>query len=96
MTPTIYFVRHGETDWNAKGGSGAAGYSLERTGQGAGRGGRRQARIVLDYAGLDYVASPMHRTRETMERLREAIFWTPRTTASTSASWNSPSAGGRA
>ena len=37
--------------------------------------------------------APMHRTRETMERLREAMgLWTPRTTASTSASWNSPSA----
>lgn len=72
MTPTLYFVRHGETDWNAEGRlQGQRDTKLNAR-------GRRQAdevgaflpTLVPDFATLDYVASPLSRTRETMERLR--------------------------
>lgn len=74
MSPTIYFVRHGETAWNAEGR-----LQGQRDTQLNDR-GRRQAdevgvflpRLVPDFADLDYVASPLQRTRETMERLRVA------------------------
>jgi broad specificity phosphatase PhoE len=80
VTPTIYFVRHGETDWNAEGRlQGQQDIPLNARGRvQAEEAGARLRGIVLDYAGLDYVASPMHRTRETMERLREAIFLDPK------------------
>ena len=72
MAPTIYFVRHGETDWNVEGRlQGQRDTPLNAL-------GRRQAdevggllkALVPDFATLDYVASPLSRTRETMERLR--------------------------
>jgi probable phosphoglycerate mutase len=72
VAPTIYFVRHGETDWNAEGRlQGQRDTSLNAL-------GRRQAdevgallkSLVPGPAALDYVASPLARTRETMERLR--------------------------
>jgi probable phosphoglycerate mutase len=78
-TPTIYFVRHGETDWNAQGRlQGQRDLPLNRL-------GRRQSEeaglvlrwLVADLGELDYVASPLMRTRETMERLRDAIGLDP-------------------
>ena len=71
---TLYFVRHGETDWNAEARlQGQRDVPLNDF-------GRVQAEEVADqlrrlvprYEDLDYVASPLSRTRETMERLREA------------------------
>jgi broad specificity phosphatase PhoE len=81
VTPTIYFVRHGETDWNAQGRlQGQQDIPLNARGRvQAEEAGARLRGLVLDYAGLDYVASPMHRTRETMERLRDAILLDPKT-----------------
>ncbi len=81
--PVIFYVRHGETDWNA-----------ERRLQGQhdiplNALGRRQAsacgeilrelfeRDGLDAAGFDYVASPLGRARETMERLRAGLALDP-------------------
>jgi len=80
VTPTIYFVRHGETDWNAEGRlQGQQDVPLNARGRvQAEEAGARLRGLVMDYAGLDYVASPMHRTRETMERLRETIFLDPK------------------
>jgi probable phosphoglycerate mutase len=72
---TIYFVRHGETDWNAAGRlQGQRDVPLNAVGE-------RQAAdvaIVLkgltsDVAVLDYVASPMARARRTMEIARAAM-----------------------
>jgi broad specificity phosphatase PhoE len=78
-TPTIYFVRHGETAWNAQGRlQGQRDLPLNRL-------GRRQSEeaaillraLVTDVTSLDFVASPLLRTRETMERLRDAIGLDP-------------------
>jgi probable phosphoglycerate mutase len=73
--PTIYFIRHGETDWNLEGRlQGQRDIPLNDLGRvQAEEAGRRLAGTVLNVPDLDYVASPMSRTRETMERMREAI-----------------------
>ncbi len=77
---TLYFIRHGETDWNLEGRlQGQKDIPLNDLGRvQAEEAGARLRGLAPDYAGLDYVASPMHRTRETMERLREAIFLDPK------------------
>jgi len=79
MAPTIYFVRHGETDWNAEGRlQGQADTDLNGTGRAqATRNGRRLGELVAEPATLDFVASPLRRTRETMELLRGALGLDP-------------------
>jgi probable phosphoglycerate mutase len=81
--PKLYFVRHGETDWN-----------LERRLQGQhdiplNALGREQAlrcgAILRDLLGrdgrhvsdFDYVSSPLGRARETMERIRSILELEP-------------------
>jgi probable phosphoglycerate mutase len=74
--PTIYYIRHGETEWNAEGRlQGVQDVPLNDL-------GRRQAtgagRILADLfardgrsaASLDFVASPLGRARQTMELVR--------------------------
>ncbi|MCB5175238.1 MULTISPECIES: histidine phosphatase family protein [Microvirga] len=73
--PTIYFIRHGETDWNLEGRlQGQKDIPLNELGQvQAEEAGRRLRTLVPNVEDLAYVSSPMARTRETMERLRKAI-----------------------
>lgn len=77
--PTIYFIRHGETDWNVEGRlQGQKDIPLNDLGRvQAEEAGRRLQALVPHVEDLDYVASPMGRTRETMELLREAIGLNP-------------------
>jgi probable phosphoglycerate mutase len=72
---TIYFIRHGETDWNAQGRlQGRQETDLNAR-------GRVQAVLaaqalrdqVADPSRLDFVSSPMVRTRQTMNILRETL-----------------------
>ncbi|MFZ4807915.1 MAG: histidine phosphatase family protein [Hyphomicrobiaceae bacterium] len=72
---TLYFVRHGETDWNAVGRyQGQSDIPLNDKGRGQAAGNGSTLRAYLpDPAALDFVASPLSRTRETMELLRRAI-----------------------
>ena len=74
VRPMLYFVRHGETDWNADGRlQGRRDVALNEAGRAqADALGRRLAGLVRACSRLDYVASPLVRTRETMERLRTA------------------------
>jgi probable phosphoglycerate mutase len=73
---TLYFVRHGETDWNAlQRYQGRRDISLNAKGRDQ---ARRNGRALADLLGaqaaaLDYVASPLLRARETMEILRGEI-----------------------
>jgi probable phosphoglycerate mutase len=77
--PLIYFIRHGETDWN-----------VERRMQGqlevpinangrrqAARNGRILREVIGDGAGFDFVASPQLRTRQTIEIARAEMDLDP-------------------
>lgn len=81
--PLLYYVRHGETDWNR------AGRLQGRHDTSLNARGRAQAvccgeilralfaQSGLDPAALDYVASPLKRARETMEGMREPLGLSP-------------------
>ncbi len=78
--PIIYFVRHGETDWNAEGRlQGQRDIDLNDL-------GRVQAAEAAEFLRRDcgrfedlaYVASPLVRTRETMEIFRDALGLYPK------------------
>lgn len=77
--PTIYFVRHGETEWNAAGRfQGWRDIPLNARGraQAARVGGllrELMAERNCDPARLAYVASPLGRARETMELMRATL-----------------------
>src|SRR5262245_42381695 len=78
---SIYFVRHGETDWNlAQRYQGRRDIPLNATGRAqATRNGRVLAQALGHAAGqLDYVASPLVRATETMEIIRREIGLPPR------------------
>jgi probable phosphoglycerate mutase len=81
--PVIYYIRHGETEWNAAGRfQGSQDIPLNDL-------GRKQAvragnilsdlleRDQLDASGLPFVASPLGRARETMELLRGSLDLPP-------------------
>lgn len=73
---TIYFVRHGQTQWNARGlAQGTSDIELNTLGRDQARvNGKRLANLVKDTAAkLDYVSSPLKRAKETMEILRTAL-----------------------
>lgn len=77
--PTIYFIRHGETDWNAEARlQGQRDIPLNARGRvQAEEAGARLRELVPHYERLDYVASPLGRARETMERMRAAVSLDP-------------------
>jgi probable phosphoglycerate mutase len=77
--PVLYFIRHGETDWNAQARlQGQRDVPLNDVGRGqADEVGLRLRTLVPDVGRLPFLASPMSRTRETMERLRRAIGLPP-------------------
>ncbi len=74
-TPKLYFVRHGETDWNAA-------YRLQgqrdipinaKGRKQAARNGESLLEALDDPSRFDYIASPMSRTRETMNIVRRGL-----------------------
>ncbi|HXW23197.1 MAG TPA: histidine phosphatase family protein, partial [Xanthobacteraceae bacterium] len=79
-SPVLYYIRHGETDWNAEGRLQGGGYDTTLNAV-----GRRQAAACADILGellacdgrmpgdCAYVASPLERARETMEIMRAAL-----------------------
>ena len=77
MSPgvTIYFIRHGETDWNAEARyQGQVDIPLNDKGRGqALRNGEALRAIVRDPSAFDFVASPLGRTVETMAIVRSAL-----------------------
>src|ERR1700694_1276953 len=81
--PTIYYIRHGETEWNAEGRlQGAQDTSLNDLGrkQAASAGGILADLFTRDGRGpqsLAYVASPLVRARSTMELVRGALKLPP-------------------
>jgi broad specificity phosphatase PhoE len=74
---TLYFVRHGETDWNRAGRyQGQRDIPLNARGRAqAARNGLMLAEMLGGKAALvDYVASPLSRARETMEIMRNELM----------------------
>src|SRR2546423_681159 len=77
----LYYVRHGETDWNRdQRYQGQRDIPLNATGRSqAVRNGRALAEALgKDAAVIDYVASPLLRARETMELMRAELGLPPR------------------
>ena len=77
--PTIYYIRHGETDWNVAGRlQGRHDVPLNARGRAQATHCGEILRDILvrgghDPAGIDFVASPLGRARETMELTRIAL-----------------------
>ena len=77
---TLYYVRHGETDWNlAQRYQGQQDIPLNATGRAQAAGnGRTLAQVLGDrVAALDFVASPLERARETMQIVRGELGLPP-------------------
>jgi broad specificity phosphatase PhoE len=72
---TVYFVRHGQTDWNARNVMiGLTDLPLNDTGrQQAANAGTCLGWLNKEIAGLDFVAGPLARTRQTMEIVRATL-----------------------
>jgi broad specificity phosphatase PhoE len=78
-TPTLVFLRHGETDWNVEGRlQGQHDVPINANGRGqAKRNGEKVAREVPEALAFEFVASPLIRARETMEIARQAMGLDP-------------------
>lgn len=76
----IYFLRHGQTGWNAERRvQGHIDTPLNDTGrEQAARNGRALAAIMNDPGAFDYVSSPLRRTAETMEIVRGKLGLEPK------------------
>jgi broad specificity phosphatase PhoE len=79
MTRTLYFVRHGETDWNAqKRLLGHKDIQLNPTGRKeAADAGNCLRWLDEHFTSLDFVSGPLGRTRETMEIVRGTLGLEP-------------------
>ncbi|WP_274425501.1 histidine phosphatase family protein [Chelativorans sp. YIM 93263] len=79
MLPPLYIVRHGRTDWNAEQRlQGQADTDINEVGRAqADRNGDRLARLVDDPQAFTYIASPLRRTCETMQRIRSRMGLPP-------------------
>jgi broad specificity phosphatase PhoE len=72
---TVYFIRHGETGWNAEGRlQGQTERPLNERGMlQAAQVGKTLAKLLKGNTDLPFISSPMQRTRQTMEGLRKAM-----------------------
>ncbi len=81
--PVIYYIRHGETDWNVEGRlQGHQNIPLNARGRAQASHCGELLRGLLagdgrDPATLDYVSSPLERARQTMELARPALGLAP-------------------
>lgn len=76
---TIYFIRHGETDWNAEARyQGQADIPMNERGRAqARRNGEKLRQLLPEIARADFIASPLARARETMEIVRSTLGLAP-------------------
>lgn len=75
----VYLLRHGQTEWNAAlRFQGQAETDINALGrEQAAANGRRLRAMIEEPAGFDFVASPMRRTRQTMEIARREMGLDP-------------------
>ncbi len=75
----LYVIRHGQTDWNAERRlQGQKDIPLNDTGRAqAARNGETMRRLVGAGEDFSFIASPLSRTRETMQILRQAMGLDP-------------------
>lgn len=74
--PLIYVIRHGQTDWNVEGRfQGSRDIPINATGRRQADSNGQALRNILGehVSAFDYVASPLGRARETMERIRATL-----------------------
>jgi probable phosphoglycerate mutase len=78
--PLIYFIRHGQTDWNAERRfQGHLDIPLNDTGRGqAARNGRALAAAIGNANAFDFISSPLIRAAETMEIIRREMGLDPK------------------
>ena len=76
---SLYFIRHGQTDWNAERRyQGQRDIPLNDTGRGqAARNGRKLGEIIEQLDLYEFVSSPLLRTRQTMEIVRQEMGLSP-------------------
>ncbi len=79
MSYTLYFIRHGQTDWNLEGRlQGHTDIPINSTGQAqAEQNGETLARILAAPEEFHFVSSPLVRARKTMEIIRQTIGLEP-------------------
>jgi len=77
--PTIYFIRHGETDWNRdRRYQGQQDIPLNETGRAqAHRNGQALRAFLPAIAQAEFLASPLGRARESMEIVRRELALPP-------------------
>jgi broad specificity phosphatase PhoE len=75
LKPTIYFLRHGQTDWNVERRLLGQHYiPINGTGrEQARKNGKALAALFDDPERFRYIASPLGRTRETMDIVRQQL-----------------------
>lgn len=78
--PLIYYVRHGQTDWNAElRFQGRRDIPLNDTGREQAQGnGKRLAGLINQGEGFSFISSPLSRSRETMEIIRTEMGLDPK------------------
>ena len=80
--PLLYYIRHGETDWNREGRlQGQRDIPMNANGRAQARACGEILRDLITRqpaTALDYVASPLGRARETMELLRATLGLEPK------------------
>ena len=81
--PLIYYVRHGQTDWNAaQRFQGRIDIPLNDTGRAqAKRNGKALAHLLGKAEAFEFISSPLGRSRETMEIIRAEMGLDPATYA---------------
>jgi len=77
---TIYYVRHGQTDWNAElRYQGRQDIPLNETGRAqAHANGKKLAALLGKAEGIDFVTTPLGRAQETMEIVRAEMGLDPK------------------